>query len=120
LNRIRRENAALHSDKTLKFCAIDNDQLIAYLKIDAASGNVVLTIVNLDPYHAQSGWIDLDIDALKLDADQPYQVHDLLSDQRYLWRSRRNFVLLDPQRMPAHVFLLRRRVRSERDFDYYL
>jgi starch synthase (maltosyl-transferring) len=119
LNRIRRENAALHSDKTLMFCAIDNDQLIAYLKIDAASGNIVLTIVNLDPYHAQSGWIDLDIDALKLDADQPYQVHDLLSDQRYLWRGRLNYVLLDPKRIPAHVFRLRRRVRSERDFDYY-
>jgi starch synthase (maltosyl-transferring) len=28
--------------------------------------------------------------------------------------------LLDPQRAPAHVFRLRRRVRSERDFDYYL
>jgi starch synthase (maltosyl-transferring) len=120
INRIRRENAALQSDAGLHFCGIDNDQLIAYLKIDAASGNAILTVVNLDPHQPQSGWVDLDVDALKLDAEQPYQVHDLLSDQRYLWRGRRNYVMLDPHRAPAHVFRLRRRVRSEQDFDYYL
>jgi starch synthase (maltosyl-transferring) len=47
-------------------------------------------------------------------------VHDLLSDQRYQWRGGRNYVMLDPRRMPAHVFRLRRRVRSERDFDYFM
>ena len=120
MNRIRRENVALQSDSGLHFCPIDNDQLIAYLKMDSQSGNVILTVVNLDPHQAQSGWVDVDVDALKLDAEQPYQVHDLLSEQRYIWRGRFNYVMLDPQRTPAHVFKLRRRVRSERDFDYYL
>jgi starch synthase (maltosyl-transferring) len=120
INRIRRENSALQSDSGLHFCPIDNDQLIAYLKMDALSGNVILTVVNLDPHRPQYGWVDLDIGALKLDAEQPYQVHDLLSEQRYIWRGRYNYVMLDPQRAPAHVFRLRRRVRSERDFDYYL
>jgi starch synthase (maltosyl-transferring) len=120
MNQIRRENDALQSNAGLHFCDIDNDQLIAYLKVDAPSGNAILTIVNLDPYHSQSGWVDLDIEALKYDAAQPYQVHDLLSDQRYVWRGRRNFVLLDPYRSPAHVFRLRKHVRSEKDFDYYL
>jgi starch synthase (maltosyl-transferring) len=119
MNRIRRENAALQSDSGLHFCKIDNDQLIAYLKVDPGSTNVVLTVVNLDAHQPQSGWVDLDIGALKFEPDQPYQVHDLLSDQRYIWRGRYNYVLLDPQRAPAHVFRLRRRVRSERDFDYY-
>jgi starch synthase (maltosyl-transferring) len=120
LNRIRLDNPALQSDQNLHFCDVENDQLIAYLKIDAVSHNAILTVVNLDPYHVQSGWVDLDIDALKFDADQPYQVHDLLSEQRFVWRGRRNYVMLDPQRAPAHVFRLRRRVRSEHDFDYYL
>jgi starch synthase (maltosyl-transferring) len=120
MNRIRRENSALQSDEGLHFCAVDNDQLIAYVKTDAKSTNLILTVVNLDPHHPQSGWVDLDISALKIDADQPYQVHDLLSDQRYIWRGRYNYVLLDPRRAPAHVFRLRRRVRSEHDFDYYL
>ena len=119
MNRIRRENAALQSDRSLHFCPIDNDQLIAYLKVDAESGNSILTVVNLDPHQPQSGWVDLDVSALHLDAEQPYQVHDLLSGQRYIWRGRYNYVMLDPQRAPAHVFRLRRRVRSEQDFDYY-
>src|SRR6185437_6163317 len=92
MNRIRRENAALQSDAGLHFCHIDNDQLIAYLKMDAASGNVILTVVNLDPHQWQSGQLDLDIAALQLDPDQPYQVHDLLSEQRYIWRGRYNYV----------------------------
>ena len=120
VNRIRRENAALQSDRGLHFCQIDNDQLIAYLKIDSKSGNVVLTVVNLDPHQPQSGWVELDVDALQLDPEQPYQVHDLLSDQRYIWRGRRNYIMLDPRSAPAHVFRLRRRMRREQDFDYYL
>jgi starch synthase (maltosyl-transferring) len=120
VNRIRRDNAALQSAFGVRFCRIENDQLIAYLKVDAASGNAVLTVVNLDPYQAQSGWVELDLDALQLDAAQPFQVHDLLSDQRYIWRGRYNYVLLEPHRAPAHIFRVRRRVRSEQDFDYYL
>ncbi len=46
MNRIRRENIALQSDRGLRFCPVDNDQLIAYLKTDAACGNVILTVVN--------------------------------------------------------------------------
>jgi starch synthase (maltosyl-transferring) len=120
INRIRRDNPALQSDHNLKFCAVDNDQLIAYVKHDAASQNIVLTVVNLDPYNPQSGWLILDLGPLGIDPEQPYQVHDLVSDQRYQWRGSRNFVMLDPQRMPAHVFRLRRHLRSERDFDYFL
>jgi starch synthase (maltosyl-transferring) len=120
INRIRRDNPALQSDHNLTFCAVDNDQLIAYVKHDVASQNVVLTVVNLDPYNPQSGWVVLDIGALGIDPGQPYQVHDLVSDQRYQWRGTRNFVMLDPQRMPAHVFRVRRHLRSERDFDYFL
>jgi starch synthase (maltosyl-transferring) len=120
INRIRQDNPALQSNATLRFCAVDNERLIAYVKHDPASQNIVLTVVNLDPYDAQSGWVNLDLGPLEIDADRMYQVHDLLSDQRFQWRGGRNYVLLDPQRMPAHVFRLRRHVRSEQDFDYFL
>ncbi|MDP9012713.1 MAG: alpha-1,4-glucan--maltose-1-phosphate maltosyltransferase [Pseudomonadota bacterium] len=120
MNRIRRDNPALQSDGSLTFVPVDNDQLIAYLKQDAGSKNVLLTVVNLDPYNPQSGWVELDIGALGIESGQPYQMHDLLSEQRFEWSGRRNYVMLDPQRMPAHVFRLRRHVRSEQDFDYFL
>ncbi len=44
----------------------------------------------------------------------------MLTGARFLWSGARNFVELDPARAPAHVFRLRRRVRTERDFDYFL
>ena len=120
MNRVRRENAALQSDRSLEFCTVDNEHLIAYHKSDGATGNIVLTVVNLDPHHVQSGWLELDLESLGLDPDRPYQVHDLLSEQRYQWRGGRNFVKLDPARLPAHVFVLRRHLRSEHDFDYFV
>jgi starch synthase (maltosyl-transferring) len=45
---------------------------------------------------------------------------DVLSGARFLWRGARNFVSLDPQHSPAHIFRVRRRVRTERDFDYFM
>ncbi|HEY3849734.1 MAG TPA: alpha-1,4-glucan--maltose-1-phosphate maltosyltransferase [Steroidobacteraceae bacterium] len=120
MNRARRENAALQSDRSLSFCEVDNELLIAYRKSDEATGNIVLTVVNLDPHHVQSGWVELELEALGLDPDRPYQVHDVLSEQRYQWRGGRNFVMLDPARLPAHVFVLRRHLRSEHDFDYFV
>jgi starch synthase (maltosyl-transferring) len=120
VNRVRRENPALQSDWSLAFVPVDNDGLICYAKSTPDLENVILTVVNLDPYHVQSGWVDLDLDALGLDARAPYQMHELLTGARFLWSGSRNYVSLDPARAPAHVFRVRRRVRTERDFDYFL
>jgi starch synthase (maltosyl-transferring) len=73
--------------------------------------------VNLDVRHTQSGWITLDLDALGLDPKQPFQVHDRLSGERYLWSGARNYVELNPARLPAHVLQVRGAAHSELDFD---
>jgi starch synthase (maltosyl-transferring) len=118
LNRIRRECPALQSDASLKFHDIDNEALIAYSK--SSGEESVLVVANVDAHHAQSGWVQLDLAALGLADDAPFQVHDLLSGARYLWRGVRNYVALDPAGTAAHVFRIRRHVRSERDFDYFM
>ncbi len=120
VNGIRRENPALQSDWSLRFHPLDNDQLIAYSKATEDLSDVILVIVNLDPRYKQSGWIDVPLDDFKLDPQQSYQVHDLLTDARYLWRGSRNYVELNPSILPAHIFKVRRRLRTERDFDYFL
>lgn len=102
VNTIRRENAALQQDRTLRFHRVENDQLIAYTK--AAKGNTVLTVVNLDPHHRQNGWLDLDLDAIGIDVDRAFQVHDMLTDSHYEWWGARQYVELDPYVVPAHVF----------------
>jgi starch synthase (maltosyl-transferring) len=120
VNEIRRENPALQSDWSLKFHPLDNDQLIAYSKATEDLSDVILVIVNLDARYKQSGWIDVPLDDFKLDPQQSYQVHDLLTDARYLWHGSRNYVELNPLMLPAHIFKVRRRLRTERDFDYFL
>ena len=119
VNRIRRENPALHDNANLTFHPVDNEQIICYSKSTADRSNVILVVVNLDPYHTQSGWVDLALDALELDPHQSFQVHDLLTDAYYLWHGPRNYVELNPHVAPAHVFKVRRKVLTERDFDYF-
>ncbi|MFZ5539708.1 MAG: alpha-1,4-glucan--maltose-1-phosphate maltosyltransferase [Pseudomonadota bacterium] len=120
LNRIRRANPALQRDDSLGFLPIDNEQMIAYAKSTPDLSNVIVCAVNLDPHHAQSGWLTLDLAAFGVQEDRPYQMHDLVTGARYLWHGARNFVSLDPQRCPVHVFRLQRRVHREQDFDYFM
>jgi starch synthase (maltosyl-transferring) len=118
VNRVRRENPALRRNDRLVFHPTSNEMLIAYSK-RGPGGEIVLCVVNLDPHHTQSGWTDLDLDALGLTPGDEFQVHDMLSEARYQWHGARNYVELNPWVMPAHVFRVVRRVRTERDFDYY-
>ena len=57
---------------------------------------------------------------MRLQLARPKEMHDLLTDARYVWHGRFDFVKLDPGRTPAHVFRLRRRAKSEQGFDYFL
>jgi starch synthase (maltosyl-transferring) len=120
VNQIRRENPAFRANYNLRFHEIDNEQIIAYSKSSEDQSNEVLVVVNLDPNYKQSGFITLPLEDLGLDPRQPYQAHDLLTDARYLWHGTHNYLELDPQSVPAHIFVIRRRVRTEHDFDYYL
>ncbi len=119
VNRVRRENPALQTPAGLRFHPTDNEQLLCYSRSAEAADNTIVAVVNLDPHHAQSGWLELDLAAIGLETGRPFQVHDLLTGARYLWSGGRNYVQLDPQQVPAHLFRVRRRVRSEQDFDYF-
>jgi starch synthase (maltosyl-transferring) len=96
LNSIRRENPALQRDWSLKFHAIDNDQLLAFSKQEG--DNQILVVVNLDVHHPQSGWVDF----------PPCTLHDLLSGGHYTWTTPRNYIELSPHTLPAHVFKVTR------------
>jgi starch synthase (maltosyl-transferring) len=120
VNRIRRENPALQSDRNLMFHHVDNDQLICFSKQTNDRSNIILVVVNLDPHHTHGGWLEIPMEPLGLEAHQPFQVHDLLGDARFLWHGSRNYVELNPQIIPAHVFRIRHRIRTEKDFDYFM
>jgi starch synthase (maltosyl-transferring) len=120
VNRIRRENPALQCDWSLLFHPTDSDQLICYSRHMEDLSHIVLVVVNLDPHHTHEGWVELPLSDWGLDPRHSYQVHDLLSDARFLWYGPRNYVELNPSIVPAHIFQVRRRVRTERDFDYFM
>ena len=120
VNAVRRQNPALQSDDGLTFHPTENDQILAYTKSTDDLADVVLTVVNVDPHHTQTGMVTLPLEALGIDRDRSYQAHELLSGARYIWNGPRNYVELNPYSTPAQIFRFRRRIRSERDFEYFL
>jgi starch synthase (maltosyl-transferring) len=120
VNRIRRKNLALQATRNLKFYEVDNDYLLFYVKTTEDLSNIILVVVNLDPFHTQSGWVRVPISELGIDTNQPYLVHDLLSEDKYIWQGERNYVELNPHILPAHIFRVRKRLRRETDFDYFM
>jgi starch synthase (maltosyl-transferring) len=103
VNRIRREHAALQGDWSLRFHATDNDQIICYSKTSADETEILVVVVNLDPVHMQHGWVHLPVSDWGFGEDAAFEVHDLLSGDRYVWRGVRNYVRLDPGHRPAHI-----------------
>jgi starch synthase (maltosyl-transferring) len=120
VNQIRGANPALHRNRSLRFYTVDNDEIICFAKHTEDRDNVIVVAVNLDPHHAQSGWVDLPLAELGLDPSKPFQMHDLLTDARYLWHGPRNYLSLNPASVPAHIFRVRHNLRREQDFDYFM
>jgi len=120
VNGIRFDNEALQNDWSLKFHFADNDQLIAYSKESDDRSNLILVVVNLDPHHTQSGFVNLPLDELQIPSDRAYEAEDLLTGDRYMWHGPRNYVELNPQARPGHILKIHRRLKLETDFEYFL
>jgi starch synthase (maltosyl-transferring) len=119
INRIRRENAALQNDSSLVFHETDNPNLVCYSKSSEDGSNILIMVVNLDWAHTQAGDVILNLPALGLAPTRPFEMEDLLSGSRFLWQGGGR-VELTPMSLPGHILRVRRWVRTERDFDYYL
>ena len=120
LNRIRRENPALRSNLHLRFHETDHDQVLCYSKHTEDGANIIFVVINLDPHYAHGAWVHFPVSEMGLDPRQGYQMHDLLGDGRFLWHGSRNYLEIDPRVSPAFVFRVRKRLRTERDFDYFM
>ena len=108
LNKIRRENRALQLYTNLRFHDAENDAILFYSKMTAARDNIILVVVNLDAHRKQNSFVYVPIENFGQMESDVYQVQDLLSSTTYTWRGRRNYVELDPDIQPAHIFLVRR------------
>jgi starch synthase (maltosyl-transferring) len=108
VNRIRREHRALQLYRNLRFHGADDPQVLWYGKTTPDQADVVFVAASLDPFATHATMVDVPIHELGLAPDQPYRMHELLSDVTYDWRGPRGYVELDPTRDPAQIFWLRR------------
>jgi starch synthase (maltosyl-transferring) len=102
INKIRKENPALQDTNNIEFAEGENDNIIAYAKMDKATGNIIIVAVNLDPHNTHSGSIKIPLWKFGIHATH-YAVTDLISGEQYHWNSEWNFVSLNPYEIPAHI-----------------
>ncbi len=98
LNTARRANPALQRLDNLSFLETENEQLIAYAKVDGT--NAVITCVSLDAKVAHEGVVVVPGD---LGLPTSFPVLDLLTDETFVWKTGRNYVKLEPGIRQAHV-----------------
>ena len=149
INRIRREHPALQQTGDVHFHRVDNEEILVYSKTSSRTGSdhgptdepapaatgrgpdglasrrrepadVILVVVNFDPHHVQSGWVDLDLDALGLRPDEEFTVRDLQGGEQHVWHGARNYEELDPHVVPAHIFQVSGVSRTEADFEHFM
>ena len=107
-NRFRRENVALQEPRNIEICQIGNDQLLAYFKQDEEKRNNLLMVVNLDIYQTQTGWLRLPFHLLDGNIGDTFIMKDLLTGNSYHWDQEWNYIELNPNNLPCHLFLIER------------
>jgi starch synthase (maltosyl-transferring) len=119
LNRIRQENPALQLFTNLRFYQAENDHILFYGKMTPDHSNILLVVVNMDPYTTHEARLKMPIEEFGIGEHETYQLHELLQDYRHQVVGSDYWIRLDPQQEPAAIFALRKRVRRENDFDYF-
>ncbi len=120
LNQVRKQNPALQHTDNLRFLESGNEQILCYSKSDSDTDNFLLIAVNLDPFQTQTGMLQVPMQELGLEPDQPYLVRELLGDDKYIWTREWNQMQMNPHILPAQIFSLHKRRFREQDFDYFL
>jgi starch synthase (maltosyl-transferring) len=103
INKIRHENEALQQTNNIKFCHIENDNLMAFYKWNDDKSNELLIIINLDPYYSQQGTVQLPLNDMGVVQGHQLQVQDLITGSGYNWYNEWNFIELHPT-LPFHIF----------------
>ncbi len=112
LNRIRSEHLALRRLRNVTINPTNNDNILCFTKVtkpeESPDGSVdmVIVVLNHNPFVAQSATIDLDLSAFgtsaRWDGAPAIEVHDELSGATFHWNEH-PYVSLDPQGRVAHI-----------------
>ncbi|WP_040254640.1 alpha-1,4-glucan--maltose-1-phosphate maltosyltransferase [Psychroserpens mesophilus] len=103
INEVRHQNEALQQTNNIKFCHIENDNLLAFYKWNQDRTNELLIIVSLDPYYKQQGTVQLPLKDLGIHEGHRLNMQDLVTGSSYNWHQEWNYVELHPA-LPFHIF----------------
>jgi len=104
INAIRRANPALHELDNLRFHPADDDNILFYGKMTKDKSNMVFVVVNLDPFDSHVAELIFPLEEMGLEPGDTFQVEELLTGRKHLWRSARQGVKLDPEVNPVEIF----------------
>lgn len=119
LNNCRQDNPALQDFRNINFCKVDNDYLLLFEKHTNDFSNIIIVVVNLDPFHSQTGTISIPLKQLNIDSERAYLLEDQLGGEHFIFNGESNQITLDPQKAPAFVFKMYSQIPTEKSFDYY-
>lgn len=106
LNRIRKQNPALHDWRNVRFLGAGNDKVLAYVKQTQARDNTVLALVNLDPRNRQETGYEVPLWLFDLPDHASIEVEDLLNGNRFTLHGKSHTIALDPATRPAVLWRL--------------
>jgi len=107
INQIRHEHEALQQTNNIKFCHIENDNLIGFYKWNQDRSSEILVVISLDQYYMQQGTLQLPLQDLGIQHGHKVEVHDLVTGNSYNWYDEWNYVELHPT-LPFHIFEIRK------------
>lgn len=103
VNAIRHQHEALQQTNNIKFCHVENDNLLAFYKWNDSKTDELLIIVSLEQYYAQQGTVQLPLQDLGIHSGYQITVNDLVTGSSYNWHNEWNFIELHPT-LPFHIF----------------
>ena len=106
LNRIRRENPALHDFRNILFLNAWNDNIIAYARMTPDKTNCIMVLVNLDPHRRQECSYEVPLWEWGLPDEAWIDVEDMLNGGRFTLRGKTHQIALDPFDRSAMVWRL--------------
>jgi len=112
INAIRQDNEALQQTNNIQFCAIENENIIAFYKWNDDRTNEMLMVISIDHHNSQHGNVELPIDDLDLQPGYGVEVSDLVTGSSYKWYQEWNYVELHPT-LPFHIFKINKRQLKE-------
>src|SRR5476649_1893513 len=104
LNRIRRQNPALHTHLGLTLYNAWNDNILYFGKRSADGSNFILVAVSLDPHNAQEANFELPLWEMGLPDDAQTQGEDLMNGHRWTWYGKYQFMRIDPVHQPFGIW----------------